>query len=275
LGVANTSYALFVLWPRALGTGTAFSTDVFALMDYVRDRSRDKRVFLDANAFDGHGAVLFALRTVPAQFLDTNLMLLTAADVEHLALEDSPDGNKAISFWLPDKRPTEIGVAPSFTVGGAHYLSYSFESAHGALPSRSWLLPPTDAVIGGELRITGVSISPRLEDAQTELILRWEPVKAPSDDFTLSLRMVNGSGETLAQNDSRLGGAYVGTRVWRPGDVVYTKHTLPLPEHSVEPLELVAVTYSRGPPLRTLQVEVNGELRGELLRLGAFRVAER
>ena len=272
-GGASTVQALFSQWPAALGDGGALGTDIMRLTDYMRDGPSHRRYLVDAS-LDWHASLQLGMRSLPAQFIDLDQMLLTGPSAEYIVVEDA-SGLGGMSRWLPDEWGGQIGPAPSFTVGGG-YWSFAFNEALRGLPIRPLREAPlADMTIGEDLRITGLGVVSGLDPASpVEVVLQWEVLGRPSEDYSVSLRIVDPAGRTVGQMDRRLGGAHLGTRSWLAGDIAYTRHLLMLPGAAFAgPARIMAVVYFLGPPLRNLQLSDAAGLHGELLDLGVYDLA--
>ncbi len=269
-GSASTVQALFWRWPAVLGDGGALGTDIMRLADHMKDGPPDRRYLVDAS-LDWHASLQLAMRSLPAQFIDLDEVLLTGPSAEYIVVEDA-SGSGRMSPWLPNTWGRQIGPAPSFTVGGA-YWSFAFDEALPALPAKPLRPAPLlEMAIGEELRITGLGVVSGPDPASpVEVVLQWEVLRRPSEDYSVSLRIVDAAGQTVAQTDRRLGGAYLGTRSWLPGDVAHSRHLLRLPQlPSGQPHRIAAVVYFLGPPIKNLQLSDATGFHGELLDLGIY-----
>jgi hypothetical protein len=60
--------------------------------------------------------------------------------------------------------------------------------------------------------------------------LHWEAISAMSEDYAVSLRLLDGDGKILSQRDGWPGGGLLPTHLWRAGDFVRDEYELELPE---------------------------------------------
>ena len=124
--------------------------------------------------------------------------------------------------------------------------------------------PSTEAAFGGELGITGIATISRLG----RVVLRWEVLRRPAEDYSVSVRAVDDGGKIWAQSDFLLGDWQDRGSQWGKGEVRYTVHDLRLPAGApAGPYALVAVVYVLGPPLRNVPVLSAGP-SAEALALG-------
>jgi hypothetical protein len=115
------------------------------------------------------------------------------------------------------------------------YVSYAFVPA---------TRPPTNtkpvAHFNNQIALTDYTIEK--SDRVWEVMLEWAVLERLGEDYTVSVRLVEG-GEPVAQDDGEPGDGYYPTGLWRPGDLVVDKHILELGEQNPDEAELLVGLY--------------------------------
>ncbi len=150
-----------------------------------------------------------------------------------------------LALRLPDVR------LPDDLARGVYLLQLHLADAGGALSARTpqgselgavYLQPvrvphgptlPEDlsalAHFGPSIRLHGAQIS-QPADGRLNVELTWSAVHPIAANYSISLRLVNDEGRVVRQNDiDQLGYGFLPTSVWRPGEKIVDRYTLPPP----------------------------------------------
>jgi hypothetical protein len=89
-----------------------------------------------------------------------------------------------------------------------------------------------NAKFGEEIRLLDAKIVPdALRSGEfAEVVLRWQAVGNPSDNYTVFVHVVDSGGGIIAQGDSQPQGGHYPTRFWDAGEVVTDVHRVEIPE---------------------------------------------
>lgn len=79
---------------------------------------------------------------------------------------------------------------------------------------------------GGGMRLRGYDWN---SEEKLRVILYWEAISAMDDDYTVSLRLLDGDGKIVSQRDGWPVGGLLPTHLWRPGDFVRDEYEMELP----------------------------------------------
>jgi hypothetical protein len=93
----------------------------------------------------------------------------------------------------------------------------------------------------GPLYLLGYDLAPAPGGVQIDL--HWRVDAAPAADLTTTVQLFDGNGARLGQDDRRAGGDYYPTPLWKPGETLIDRHTIPLPP-GARPARLLVGMYA-------------------------------
>lgn len=102
------------------------------------------------------------------------------------------------------------------------------------------------AIFGQAVALAGYDLSPDQAIPGEGLVvaLQWRSLEPVADNYTAFVQLQDSEGRTIAQSDHRVGGDYLPTSLWRPGDLLRDEHRLALPSDlGPGPHRLVAGLY--------------------------------
>lgn len=126
---------------------------------------------------------------------------------------------------LLDRVGYHTPVPPLFgAIRVEHYI------LNGDLRELSRLDPqnPLGWVFRDEVELLGYDLRP-IDRSALEFVFYWRARRTPSAAYKLSVRIVDGGGRILAQEDGWLAGEIYLTPMWRPGSLVLGRIRLPVP----------------------------------------------
>jgi hypothetical protein len=92
------------------------------------------------------------------------------------------------------------------------------------------------------------------------LVLYWECLTRPADDYTVFVHVLDSSGQVIAQVDSPPRDGNYPTSIWEPGEMVKDEYTLALPSNAAPPFSLEIGMY-KYPSLERLPVGGDDHIR--------------
>jgi hypothetical protein len=92
------------------------------------------------------------------------------------------------------------------------------------------LMEPFGAIFGDQIHLSGINVSPAQElEGELALSLFWEALRAPDNNYTVFVHLLNGDGDLVASHDGEpVDGTYP-TSAWQPGSLIQDTHRLSLP----------------------------------------------
>ncbi|MCC7361928.1 MAG: hypothetical protein IT317_20760 [Anaerolineales bacterium] len=88
---------------------------------------------------------------------------------------------------------------------------------------------PTDAVFGGQVALTGYTLTPGADGAATTLAFRWQALAALAEDYTVFVHVSDAAGRPVTQQDAQPHGGAYPTSLWQPGEYVLDEYQFNLP----------------------------------------------
>jgi hypothetical protein len=83
---------------------------------------------------------------------------------------------------------------------------------------------PLDAVLGGEVRLTGYTLDCKPKDARCNLRLYWQAMTLLDVDYTVLVHLVGKDGRIVGQHDGMPEAGAYPTSGWKPGEIVVDEH---------------------------------------------------
>ncbi|MCU0520223.1 MAG: YfhO family protein [Anaerolineae bacterium] len=126
----------------------------------------------------------------------------------------------------------------------AEDCTFVLQSLKVVAPDRLWQVPqaftPTDAVLGGVVRLAGTSPIPGVTPAGEPLVieLAWEGLAEMTTSYRVFVHLVDAGGRILAQSDGEPVGWTRPTTGWSVGEVVVDRRTLEVPPGTSADAEL-------------------------------------
>ncbi len=168
------------------------------------------------------------------------------------------DGGRATTFHRTARLPLIVGEAgvvpldlPRPAAAGAYTLRLTAADA-------PWPLPPfeqavtvsDDANVARLLAIRPLPADPAYGRAapgsELRLDLGWRLLDRPEGDYSVSVRLEDGAGQPVAQDDRALGGGRDLLRGWQPGLTLTTTHRLAVPADALGAYTVRAFLYRPG-----------------------------
>src|SRR5262249_36317723 len=88
---------------------------------------------------------------------------------------------------------------------------------------------PLNATFAGDVHLLGYEVAQKPGASTLPVILYWQAVTPPDQDYTVFVQLLDGSGKLAAQLDSMPAGGRLPTSSWEPGEVIADPHEIPLP----------------------------------------------
>jgi 4-amino-4-deoxy-L-arabinose transferase-like glycosyltransferase len=88
---------------------------------------------------------------------------------------------------------------------------------------------PINATFADDLRLLGYEVAQKPGASTLPVILYWQAVTPPDQDYTVFVQLLDGAGQLAAQLDSMPAGGRLPTSSWEPGEVIADPHEIPLP----------------------------------------------
>jgi hypothetical protein len=167
-----------------------------------------------------------------------------ASNAQAVAL-DNPDQRRAfveksVAAGLPVYLTQEVtGIEDAYSFGGEGVLVRVWPrgKARPGTPTH-----PLDATLAdGQLGLNGydLGVLDQPGEATLEVAFYWQPTVELSQRLKLSLRLLDGKGETVGTEDRYPLRQVASTTAWLPGETVRDVHLLPFPSGAVELLVIV------------------------------------
>jgi hypothetical protein len=129
-----------------------------------------------------------------------------------------------------------FGIVIAGLIGwsGLHVYSLA-EYASKPLPLRTvaqaaqWLPEPVNVEFGEGIELVSYDLDPLPAQGQLKLTLGWRSTSYVNERYLLRVLVIDQSGETVSQWVGYNGGGRLPTLAWDPGDSVFDRLTLPLP----------------------------------------------
>jgi hypothetical protein len=116
---------------------------------------------------------------------------------------------------------------------------------------------PVRASLAGQIELLGYDIT--AGEGGLIVTLHWRSIQPATDDYTVFVHLLDGSGQVVAQHDGQpQGGAYP-TSVWDTGEIVLDEHALVLPPDLAQGDYLLRVGLYRLETGRRLPVDGDGD----------------
>ena len=172
----------------------------------------------------------------------------------------------------PDERFSDIGATvqtaldagsgqPVYLIKPMPGLEARFALAEAAAPlvqvlGDAAVAPPATAVdaVYGPLRLVGYDWSRTAEGAA--VTLHWRVEESPAADYTATVQIFDAAGEKVGQDDRPPGGDFYPTALWKPGETLLDRRTIPLPADA-RPAELLLGFYDASQTLLAPPLEIS------------------
>jgi hypothetical protein len=140
---------------------------------------------------------------------------LEATTVHRLVLpENTPRGLYLVQVQLEEAEREAVYLRPVRVISGA------------PVPPDA----PVLALAGPDIRLHAAELAPGPESNQLTVDLEWSTVRRLAANYAISLRLLDPDGVQRAQPpDTQPGYGFAPTSLWRPGEQVADRYTLPLP----------------------------------------------
>jgi 4-amino-4-deoxy-L-arabinose transferase-like glycosyltransferase len=293
LGLLLVTIALWPSWRKDLEVASWNEDDTWSLARYIQAHTlEDDYVLCDYPGLNFHaqrkntylGAGLSGGATSSGQITGAALIReIEADDMQMVLINTSGGAHQLVN--LHDYADFRRYVQNNFSLIRMFNRSYqTFEIYHR--DERMPLLP--EAEFGGKLALTGADLGSAAVQAGQKITvtLRWQALNAMERDYTVSLRLVDGSGRRYSQHDIPLLRTFTarwegpreiieqaGTSRWTTAEVVMDDYQVLVP-HGTPPgqYRLLVLLYdlTSGQVLQTLEGD---EALGSEYVLGSIEVA--
>lgn len=118
---------------------------------------------------------------------------------------------------------------------GAHLYHLAADTSRPPLPLRTlpqaagWLAHPVQVKFGEAIELAGYELRPLAGQGQLRLDLAWRCLATVNESYQLRLDLLDGQGRVVSYWQGYHGHGRVPTLAWEPGDVVFDRLALPLP----------------------------------------------
>ncbi len=163
---------------------------------------------------------------------------------------------------------------------GAHIHRLATFSA-APLPLRTvphaaeWLSTPANTQFSDLLQLVSYELEPRPEQGLLRVELAWRSLKYVNENYLLGLKLVNQTGEIVSHWLGYNGQGRLPTLAWEPGDTIFDRLVLPLPDLPPDDYIVQVQLFSRAGPLPVSNpVESNSTVEKDSFQLADFSVTE-
>lgn len=196
----------------------------------------DRRVYVDRRLWDEWSSIAFLIPTTERVTVFSPHDPPSPRGPAMLVIWPH-DGIEAFARALPRNSRIEAYGGPQ-TQGDLEQTPYTAYVAYVIAPADPDLTRYT-ARFDEEMALVSYAIT--RSDRLWHLELEWMAWKPLEDDYTVSASLFDG-GRSVAQDDAEPGYGYYPTRMWRPGDLVVSSHTLQPPGRElIDPSLMIGV----------------------------------
>lgn len=143
---------------------------------------------------------------------------------------------------------------------------YELATAAPPLPVRTmpqaaeWLAQPAHVPFGESIELVSYQIEPQPEQGRIQIDLAWRSLKAVNENYLLQVELVNADDQVVSHWIGYNGQGRLPTLAWDPGDSIFDRLTLPLPDLPAGDYRVYLQWVGRGAP-----VPIDAEPDGKLL----------
>jgi hypothetical protein len=210
-------------------------------------------------------------RGAPIQSFDLGQTLVVPSDrsrnVDYFFPATDPQEAAQIAARLP-VHSTETTVDDPT---GRHSLLIRLNLRSSDLPPP----PPTRANFEDGIGLVGTMFDQArvVPGGPIQITLEWLSLRASTDDYTIFLHIRDSSDATFIQADGKPGAGSYPTNAWHPGDLIWDRHRLTVPQTARPGTYHVVVGLYRLASLKRLAAQVNGErAQNDEVTVGSFDV---
>jgi hypothetical protein len=238
--------------------------------NYLKSLATADRVFL-APLWATDNTVRFMTRGAPIQSFDLGQTLVVPSDqtrsVDYFFPASDPQEAAEVAATLPVHSTEATVDDPS----GRHSLLIRLNVRSSDLPAA----PPTLASFEDGIGLVGATFDqPRVAPGvPIQITLEWLSLHASTDDYTIFIHVRDSRDATIAQADGKPGAGSYLTNAWHPGDLIWDRHRLTLPQTARPGTYHVVVGLYRLATLKRLAAQVNVErAQNDEVTVGSFDI---
>ncbi len=237
---------------------------------YLDQAAKNNRVFL-APLYATDNTVKFLTREVSIESFDVNTGLVVPTDRSRDVEYDFPASDAQEASLIQ----SELPVAPT--------VQTILDPANGSpLLTRLWLgraslpeQPDVAARFGDTIGLTRASIAPAsvAPGGSVVITIVWLALAPSPDDYTVFIHARDAANATVGQADGQPAAGTVPTTAWKPGDLLWDRHTISLPPTAKAGPYRVVVGLYRHADLKRLPAQLStGRADSDEVEIGKFSV---
>ncbi len=276
VGVALTAAAVgtardyFLVWAPSPEAYHLMMADKVDAATYLDQAAKNNRVFL-APLYATDNTVKFLTREVSIESFDVNTGLVVPTDRSRDVEYDFPASDAQEASLIQ----SELPVAPT--------VQTILDPANGSpLLTRLWLgraslpeQPDVAARFGDTIGLTRASIAPAsvAPGGSVVITIVWLALAPSPDDYTVFIHARDAANATVGQADGQPAAGTVPTTAWKPGDLLWDRHTISLPPTAKAGPYRVVVGLYRHADLKRLPAQLStGRADSDEVEIGKFSV---